>query len=122
MIKRFIFFIVFILVTKTLFAQNTAEEHQQRLLFIPNAFTPNGDGINDVFKIVNLEQEELIQFKVFNKWGTVLYESSTRDAYWDGTYKGKLQETGEYGYVIQIKYPYSNKIKEYRGTISLFLE
>lgn len=90
-----------------------------RVLFIPSAFTPNNDGINDIFKIVNLEQEQIVYFKIFNKWGTVIYESADNNAYWDGTYKGKLQESGDYGYSISIRFPESEKVVLYKGIISL---
>jgi gliding motility-associated-like protein len=102
------------------YGQNVTEDNELevRTLFIPNAFTPNNDGVNDIFKIVNLENEQVLQFKIFNKWGVTVYDNASNDAYWDGTYKGKLQEQGEYGYVIAVKFP--NGITEvYKGIIVL---
>lgn len=120
MIKRFLFYIVCTVGILISFVVRANEPDTQRTLFIPNAFTPNGDGMNDVFKVVNIESEEIQYFKVFNKWGTVMYESKEQLASWDGYYKGKLQEQGEYGFIIIVKFPKENNItKVYKGTIAL---
>lgn len=89
-------------------------------LKIPNAFTPNGDGLNDVFKIVNVSNERVVDFRVFNRWGTIVYRSTDGDAAhgWDGNYKGQAQQTGVYGYLIRIAYPDGN-IETYKGTVTL---
>lgn len=97
---------------------NTDTVQHQRVLFIPNAFSPNGDGMNDFFKIVNLESEKVERFSIFNKWGTTLYESKANDAAWDGTYRGKPQDQGEYGYVIVIRFP-NNVTEVYKGVVFL---
>lgn len=118
--KRFFYLIqilVFLVLPIKAFCGSDGKE-QQRLLFIPNAFTPNYDGVNDVFKIVNLEDEKVEHFRVFNKWGTVMYESSGNDAAWDGTHKGRLQDQGDYGYVIVIRFP-NNITEVYKGVIHL---
>ena len=64
-------------------------------IYIPNSFSPNGDGINDNFVILG---EDITQFKImiFNRWGEKLYESNSIDKTWDGTYKGKLSKTDTY--------------------------
>lgn len=87
-------------------------------LYIPNAFTPNGDGLNDYFKIVNLRDEKVIDFRVFNRWGTIMFRGEDNNASWDGKYKDKLQPTGVYGYLIKVGYP-DGKIVTYKGTITL---
>lgn len=87
-------------------------------LLIPNAFTPNNDGYNDVFKIDNFTDQKLIEFKVFNRWGTILFQTTDPNVGWDGTYRGRQQPLGVYGYVIRIAYP--NKVIEtYKGTVTL---
>lgn len=61
-------------------------------LLVPNAFTPNGDGLNDVFKPIPIGMKSLDIFRVFNRWGEMVYSGSGNDAAWDGTYNGKKQE------------------------------
>jgi gliding motility-associated-like protein len=71
-----------------------------------------------VFKIVNLSDERILEFKIFNRWGTVLFKDEKNEHWWDGTYKGELQPMGVYGYVIRIGFP-DGKIDTYKGTLTL---
>lgn len=87
-------------------------------LLIPNAFSPNNDGQNDYFKICNITTEKLIDFKVFNRWGTILFRTTDSRQGWDGTYKGEQQPLGVYGYVIRIGYP-DGYVETYKGTVTL---
>lgn len=90
----------------------------ERSIMIPTAFSPNGDGINDVFKLVNIKNEKLIDFRVFNRWGTIVYNSKDMHQGWDGNYKGQAQATGVYGYAIRIMY--EDGVEEiYKGTVTL---
>ncbi len=57
-------------------------------VYVPNAFTPNGDGLNDVFT-VNGEYLQDVQLRIFNRWGEMIFESSNPSGGWDGTYKGQ---------------------------------
>ena len=68
-------------------------------LAIPSAFSPNGDNKNDVFKLLGGPCKEL-NFKIFNEWGNVVFESYSQEIGWDGTYKGDLQPIGTYNYTI----------------------
>ena len=72
-------------------------------LFIPNAFTPNSDGINDTWKIEPLEAFPSGVLKVFNRYGQMLFTNSGASIPWDGRYKGQLQPTGAYPYTIDLK-------------------
>jgi len=69
------------------------------LIDIPTAFTPNGDKKNDVFKLFYYDIENLLYFRIFNRWGEKLFETKDLDEGWDGTYKGKPQEVGSYVYI-----------------------
>ncbi len=88
--------------------------------YLPNAFTPNGDGLNDIFNptasdILNLE------FKIFNTWGEKVFSTNNPQHGWDGTYKNKPSPQGIYLYTVSFK-GYSNKqLKNYnfRGSVSL---
>lgn len=88
--------------------------------YMPNAFTPNGDGINDVFMPTALDIVDL-EFEIFNAWGERVFMTSNPQQGWDGTYKGKLSPQGIYLYKISFK-GYSNKLLRnynFKGTVSL---
>ena len=71
------------------------------LFDVPNAFSPNGDGVNDkVF--INGFGITSMKWNIYNRWGTLVYESSDKAAGWDGTYKGKLQAQDVYHYTLQV--------------------
>ena len=67
--------------------------------FIPNAFTPNGDGNNDNFYIQSQTGVRVILFQVFNRWGEKVHEGNSP---WDGTYKGKAAPAGVYIYIFKL--------------------
>jgi gliding motility-associated-like protein len=71
-------------------------------LFIPNAFSPNGDDTNDTWNIRNIHLYPKAEIKVFNKWGNTVFESSAYSTPWDGTYKGKIVEAATYYYAINL--------------------
>ncbi|MEI7801980.1 MAG: PKD domain-containing protein [Bacteroidota bacterium] len=66
-------------------------------IFIPNAFTPNGDGKNEVFRIFG-HTIASTAIQIFNRWGELIYEGDGYQQGWDGTYKGKPENTGVYVY------------------------
>lgn len=71
-------------------------------IFIPNSFTPNGDGKNDLFRAYG-NVIAGINMKIFNQWGELIYDGSDVTTGWDGKQKGTLQPMGVYFYVIKIK-------------------
>lgn len=87
-------------------------------IFLPNSFTPNNDGLNDRFRIKNLQYQKLISFQIFNRYGNRVYSSSNAEEGWDGTYNGKEAAPGVYMYVIELAYP-NNEIKTLTGDVSL---
>lgn len=69
---------------------------------IPNAFTPNGDELNDVFRVVPYEGfEAILSMKVYNRWGRLVYEGSGKNAGWDGTINGELAPMDGYVWIIE---------------------
>ncbi|RYZ54242.1 MAG: gliding motility-associated C-terminal domain-containing protein [Sphingobacteriales bacterium] len=70
-------------------------------VFIPNSFSPNGDGLNDVLQVYGNSIESL-RFMVFNQWGEKLSESTNKANVWDGKQSGKSQPSGVYMYVTRI--------------------
>ena len=73
-------------------------------LEMPNAFSPNGDGINDIYKAKDGYQS-IIEFKatIFNRWGVKIYEWTDPAGGWDGTYKGKEAKQGTYFVLVEAK-------------------
>lgn len=67
-------------------------------VFVPSAFSPNGDGLNDKIKITPICYFELKEFSIFNRWGELLFMTNDPNIGWDGTYKGVLQNIDVYFY------------------------
>ena len=86
-------------------------------VYIPNSFTPNGDGRNDVLRVYSNVIRSM-KFVVFNQWGEKVYESTDQNMAWDGTYRGKPQPSGVYIYVSEIILNTGEKI-ERKGAINL---
>ena len=69
-------------------------------IFVPKAFTPNGDGLNEGFKAVCMGIDKL-HMTIFNRWGEQVYETDDLNAAWDGTFKGVVSQEGVFLYVIK---------------------
>ncbi|MCB9033110.1 MAG: gliding motility-associated C-terminal domain-containing protein [Chitinophagales bacterium] len=71
---------------------------------IPNAFTPNNDGINDCFKLISPTAEDLVSYnlKIFNRWSELVFESNHIENCWTGFYKNQMSEVDTYTYILQI--------------------
>jgi gliding motility-associated-like protein len=70
---------------------------------VPTAFTPNGDGINDIIYVDGWGIKKLIYFRVFNRWGQFLFESNDISVGWDGMYKGAPQNVDTYVYQVSVE-------------------
>lgn len=70
-------------------------------LYIPTGFTPNDDGLNDVFRIPPRVLQSLKRFSIFNRWGNMVFTTRDLNEGWDGKIKGRLSDTGVYVYVIE---------------------
>jgi gliding motility-associated-like protein len=71
--------------------------------YIPNAFTPNGDGVDDVFIPIYAGVTGLMEFAVYNRWGNKVFSTTDRNEGWDGHFKGQDAETGAYVWVIRVR-------------------
>lgn len=89
-------------------------------VFLPNAFTPNGDGENDVLALYgNLQSIRYFQLLVFNRWGEKVYETNDQFFNWDANYKGEKLEPGAYLYVMKIVHINNETSRTFKGSISL---
>ncbi len=100
-------------------------------LFVPNAFSPNGDNENDRFRVlVNPDCVEEVQFFVFDRWGEKVFEATTAEKActndrsnttvgWDGTYKGKALDNAVFVYYLNIKLSNGVETQKLKGNVSL---
>jgi len=73
-------------------------------LYLPNAFTPDGDGLNDEFKVINPPDNlESFNMYIFNRWGQMVFESKDVTKGWNGTYKTGESPSGTYAYKIEFQ-------------------
>lgn len=68
-------------------------------VFVPNVFTPNNDGKNDILKVYG-NFISSIQLRIFNQWGELIFVSNDKNIGWDGSYKGLMQPVGVYAYTL----------------------
>ncbi len=87
-------------------------------IYVPNAFTPNSDGINDIIRPVNVSIQQMDYFKVYNRWGKLLFNTSLPGAGWDGKINGVLQGSGTFVWVFKGT-DYNGKIVLKKGTVTL---
>jgi gliding motility-associated-like protein len=73
------------------------------VIFIPNAFSPNGDGLNDIFRVTTTAGIELFQWAIYNRWGNKVWSSNDYLQGWDGKIGGKEQSIGTYFYIFNYK-------------------
>ena len=86
--------------------------------FMPSAFTPNGDGLNDVYRVTKLRFQKLVDFKIFNRFGQIVFQTSNPEVGWDGTYNGEPQDLGVYNYIITVAHAEGIN-KSYTGSVTL---
>jgi len=95
-----------------------------REVFIPNAFSPNGDGINDIFMIYsNGGVEEILTFRVFDRWGELVFEDNNFQPNdithgWDGMFLGKFMNPGVLVYMAEIRFVDGVELL-YKGGVTL---
>ena len=87
-------------------------------VFMPSAFTPNNDGLNDVFRIPQINGQHVLSFSIYNRFGQIIFHSENNGEGWDGTINNKPQSAGTYIYIIK----YSDvlgKLHSLKGTVVL---
>ncbi len=89
-------------------------------VFVPNAFTPNSDGINDYFEMYgNKKTFKFVEVSIFDRWGERVFFSNDVNFQWDGTYKGAKLEPGTFVYNISIVFIDDHAQPNYKGSLLL---
>jgi gliding motility-associated-like protein len=86
--------------------------------YVPSAFSPNGDGLNDVIKPITLGLRSIDVFSIYNRWGQQVFTTSQMGAGWDGRFKGKLQDAGTFVWFAEGT-DYTNQKLKRKGTVVL---
>lgn len=98
----------------------TVEVIADHTVFTPNAFTPNGDGNNDVFQLFgNKAGIKYLNIMIFNRWGEKIFEGTDAEFSWDGTYKGETVEPDVYVYVMKIVHLDGKTQKVFKGSLTV---
>jgi gliding motility-associated-like protein len=87
-------------------------------IYVPNAFTPNNDGLNDQFRAIAIGMKSIKYFRIFNRWGQLLFYTNQSKKGWDGTYNGKPQDASVYVWVADGTDYLDQKITK-KGTVVL---
>lgn len=87
-------------------------------IVMPTAFTPNGDGLNDVLIPLSARYAKDYEFQVWNRWGQEVFRSNKNTEGWDGTFNGEKVQPGVYAYVIKYKNT-ANESKVLKGNVTL---
>jgi gliding motility-associated-like protein len=85
---------------------------------VPSAFTPSGGEPNNIFKVQGYNVKLLLEFKIYNRWGNLVFSSTDLSKGWDGTYQGKAQPVDSYVYTIKIE-TFDGRVETKTGTILL---
>lgn len=102
----------------TAHADYTIDIYPETFLAMPTTFTPNGDGHNDVVSVEGWGVKELVEFRIFNRWGEEVFSTTDKHEGWDGYYKGVLQNNDVYAYKIKAT-TWRDEVKTLEGYINL---
>ncbi|MCC6447334.1 MAG: gliding motility-associated C-terminal domain-containing protein [Chitinophagaceae bacterium] len=87
------------------------------LVDVPTGFSPNGDGVNDYVYVKGYGIEKMM-FRIFNRWGEKVFETTDKAIGWDGRYKGMMQEMEVYSYTLSVEFFDGSKLNK-SGNITL---
>lgn len=86
---------------------------------VPDAFTPNGDGVNDIIFPFGWGNDQLLEFSIYNRWGVRVFHATDALVGWDGKFEGEPQPVDSYVYVVTMKTYNEGEILKKEGTIRL---
>jgi gliding motility-associated-like protein len=87
-------------------------------IFVPTAFTPNGDGLNDVIRPIAVGIQKINYFSIYNRWGQLLFTTTANRHGWDGRVAGRLQNTGVFVWMVSA-IDYTGRPVFLKGTVTL---
>lgn len=99
-------------------ADYTVDLHPETFLAMPTTFSPNGDNVNDIIYLEGWGIKELVEFRIYNRWGEEMFYTSNLEEGWDGYYKGVLQNNDVYAYKIKA-FTWRDEEKTLEGYINL---
>lgn len=100
--------------------QVTVHVSSENNIFLPNAFTPNGDGNNDILQLYgNLSGIKYFQLMIFDRWGEKVYETNNQYFNWDGTYRGQRPDGAVFIYVMKVVYLNGKSERTFKGSINI---
>jgi gliding motility-associated-like protein len=89
-------------------------------IYIPNVFSPNGDGNNDWFEVFGKKQTwKFFEVGIFNRWGEKVYEANDLNFKWDGSFKGAILPMGVYIYQLKVGFMDNHSEKFFKGSVTL---
>lgn len=87
-------------------------------IFVPTAFTPNGDGLNDYVRPIAVGISEMEYFRIYNRWGQLVHSSTDTERGWDGRIGGREQSSGTFVWLVKGK-DFTGKVVFAKGTVTL---
>jgi gliding motility-associated-like protein len=87
-------------------------------IFIPSAFTPNADGLNDIVRPILVGIKQLNYFRIYNRWGQLIFSTNQSGKGWDGRISGQEQPAGNFVFVAQAV-DYTGRIVSKKGNVVL---
>jgi len=87
-------------------------------IYVPDVFSPNGDGINDVVKAICVGIQKFKFFKIYNRWGNILFETTDESKGWDGRFRGQIQPADSYIWLVEGTDTNGKEIRK-TGTLNL---
>jgi gliding motility-associated-like protein len=105
-------------------AKTILKINRESCVFIPNIFSPNGDGNNDTFFVNGIQNiAQIIQFQVFNRWGGLVFEQrniqpNDPNVGWDGALNGRPVNSGVFPYSVEIEF-IDGRTELFVGTVAL---
>lgn len=90
-----------------------------KAVYMPDAFTPNGDGLNDFFNLINRRDFNVIEFLIWNRWGDIVFNDPIIPDGWDGKFLGNPQLAGTYVYFLRVRDKVNNEESVHQGAVTL---
>ena len=87
-------------------------------IVIPSAFTPNNDGLNDIFRPIGMKYQSMVEFSVYNRWGQKIFTTNNKNVGWDGTFNGVPADMDVYNYVLIVSLD-NGTLRSFKGNVTL---